>query len=237
LGYKSRPRHSITTASHRWAPHRNVSAPRDSLDWRNSNAVTDVKDQGTCGACWSFSATGSIEGAWAIAKGTLVSLSEQQLIDCSTAQGNQGCNGGLMDDAFTYVEANGIGSEDSYPYTATGPNTCQSVTTVATISSFVDVTPLNEADLLSAVNIGPVSIAIEADQPVFQYYSSGVLDSSACGTTLDHGVLIVGYGTSTEDYWIVKNSWGSSWGQSGYVYLARNKNTCGLAQDPSYPVV
>jgi len=223
----------------------NVTVPA-AVDWRKKNAVTGVKDQGQCGSCWSFSATGSMEGAWAIAKGKLVSLSEQQLVDCSTAQGNQGCNGGLMDYAFQYVISNkGICSEQSYPYTATGPNTCQtSCSSVASISSFNDV-PANDNDnLLASVAKGPVSVAIEADQSVFQFYSSGVLDDASCGTQLDHGVLAVGYdhdASSGKDYWIVKNSWGGSWGNQGYVWIRRDKGSspgiCGIAMEASYPVV
>jgi len=170
------------------------------------------------------------------------SLSEQQLIDCSTAQGKQGCNGGLMDQAFQYIISNGgITTEASYPYTATGPNTCQTnVTVAATISSFVDVTAGSETALLSAVNLGPVSIAIEADQQCFQFYSGGILSDPSCGMQLDHGVLVVGYGTdaaTSTPYWIVKNSWGASWGESGYIRLIRGKNECGVAQEASYPVV
>jgi cathepsin L len=221
-------------------PHKQIKKTATSIDWRTSGAVTPVKNQGQCGSCWSFSATGSMEGAHQIKTGNLVSLSEQQLIDCSTAQGNQGCNGGLMDQAFQYViSAGGITSESQYPYTATGPNTCQTnVTTVATISSFVDVTAGSETALLAAANIGPVSVAIEADQQCFQFYSGGILSDPSCGMQLDHGVLVVGYGTDAgTDFWIVKNSWGASWGESGYVRLIRGKNECGIAQEPSYPLV
>jgi len=167
----------------------------------------------------------------------LVSLSEQQLVDCSTAQGNQGCNGGLMDYAFQWIISNkGITSEASYPYTATGPNACQTGKTVyATITGFTDVPAGDENELQKAVNKQPVSIAIEADQEAFQLYSGGVL-TAACGTNLDHGVLAVGWGTDAgTKYWIVKNSWGATWGEAGYIRLERGINQCGLSNAASYP--
>jgi len=229
--------------------HRNANKPHaqpirkmaSSMDWRAKGAVTPVKNQQQCGSCWAFSATGSMEGAWQIKSTHLVSVSEQQLVDCSGAYGNQGCNGGLMDNAFNFVVANGgICTESSYPYKAVD-GTCQTTCKNAvTISSFKDVTSGDEDALMKAATLGPVSIAIEADQQVFQFYSGGVLADPACGTQLDHGVLVVGWGTDTDaglDYWIVKNSWGAGWGEQGYIRMVRNKNECGLATEPSYPVV
>jgi C1A family cysteine protease len=229
--------HSNGTETRSVAPR---TAP-SSMDWRNSNVVTPVKNQGNCGSCWSFSATGAIEGINAIRHGTLTSLSEQKLIDCSGSYGNMGCNGGSMDAAFRYVKANGGDcTESSYPYTAS-QGTCRSSTSVSTVTGFVDVTANSETALLNAVAQQPVSVAIEADQAVFQFYSSGVLTGS-CGTNLDHGVLVVGYGTdpSHGEYWLVKNSWGTNYGEAGYVRLAKGAaynphGQCGIQMMPSYP--
>ena len=219
----------------------NVNLP-NSYDWRDYNGVTSVKDQGKCGSCWSFSASGAIEGAWSISRGELISLSEQQLVDCSKSYGNHGCYGGLMDGAFEYVMDNGICSEDEYPYTAKGGD-CKDCNTVVEISGCVDVTPNNQVDLKEAVFTNPVSIAIEADTKVFQMYKSGIITGDDCGTDLDHGVLIVGYGEENgTKYWIVKNSWSSDWGDEGYVKIERSDSTddpgtCGIAMQPSYPVI
>ena len=223
----------------------NATANPTSVDWEAKGAVTPVKNQQQCGSCWAFSTTGSVEGAWFLSNGTLPSLSEQQLVDCSTAEGNQGCNGGLMDYAFQYIIDNkGITTEDAYPYTATGPNTCQAQgkPVAATLTSFVDVPANSETALETAIVKQPVSVAVEADQSVFQFYSGGVMDS-ACGTQLDHGVLAVGYGVDAgKEYYKVKNSWGADWGMKGYILLGRGakfnpSGQCGIQSDPSYPVV
>jgi len=218
-----------------------VNAPA-TKDWRKEGAVTGVKNQGQCGSCWSFSTTGSVEGRHFLNTGSLVSLSEQNLVDCSVAQGNQGCNGGLMDQAFTYIiQNNGIEKEANYPYTATGPNQCQynAAYKGATIRSYVDVNSGDENALMNAVGTqGPVSVAIDASHESFQLYTSGVYNEPACSSQqLDHGVLAVGYNSqSGSPYWIVKNSWGTGWGINGYIWMTRNSNNqCGIATAASYP--
>lgn len=214
-----------------------------SIDWRTKGAVTTVKDQGQCGSCWTFSSTGAMEGAWAIAKGQLIDLAEQELVDCAGLKyGSMGCNGGQMEGAFKFIIENGQCAASSYPYTAKD-GSCHSCTAVAHASSCYDVKPNDQLSLKAAVAKQPVSVAIEADTKYFQSYSSGVLTSSSCGTSLDHGVLAVGYGEENgQKYWLVKNSWGTSWGEQGYVKIARSDSTndagiCGIAMDPSFPTV
>lgn len=180
------------------------------VDWRSSGAVTGVKDQGQCGSCWSFSTTGSVEGAYKISKAKLTSLSEQNLMDCSSSYGNAACNGGLMTSAFKYIVANkGIDTETSYPYTAKSGTCHYSAANIgATISSYKTVAAGSESALATAINVGPVSVAIDASKNSFQLYKSGTYYEATCSSTnLDHGVLAVGYDT---DFYIVKNSWGTA---------------------------
>jgi hypothetical protein len=219
-------------------PTRLPLTPLDTVDWRTKGAVTPVKNQGQCGSCWSFSTTGSVEGAWAIAGNKLIPLSEQQLMDCSTAEGDHSCQGGLMDFAFEYIEKNGgIDTESDYPYKMRNEacETAKEKNIAAMIKSHTDVPKGEASQLAAAIAKGPVSIAIEADQSGFQHYSGGVFDGT-CGTRLDHGVLAVGYNA---DAWIVKNSWGASWGDQGYIQLSRTAgggNQCGILNSASYPI-
>jgi C1A family cysteine protease len=210
----------------------------DAIDWRSKGAVTPVKNQGQCGSCWSFSTTGSLEGALFLKTGKITPLSEQNIMDCDSV--DQSCNGGLMDNAFEWIEKNGgVCSEADYPYEGADGSCKTSCTKVpgTTIKSYVDVAKTEDA-LMAAVAQQPTSIAVNANM-FWQLYSGGVL-SALCGAKLDHGVLAVGYGTDGKDYWKVKNSWGSSWGESGYIRVQRGKGgsgECGILTSASYPVL
>ena len=212
-----------------------------SIDWRAKGFVTDVKNQGGCGSCWAFSAVGAIEGQHANNTGKLVSLSEQNLVDCSGDYGNEGCSGGWPEAAMRYVVNNGIDTEDSYPYKGFD-NVCNFNKTYigAEISKTVNVTNGSMTDLYKAIGtIGPISIAIDAGDN-FQFYDSGIYTDYNCSkTVLDHAVLAVGYSfLNNTRYIIVKNSWGKDWGMDGYIYMNTNiDNMCGMATDASYPLV
>lgn len=229
-----------------WLPLSNVKLPNE-VDWRKAGYVTPVKNQGVCGSGWAFSTTGALEGQMMKKIGQLGSLSEQNLIDCSRSFGNTGCDGGLMDNAFTYIRDNkGIDSEFAYPYTGVESDCNYNPvpgSAAAYTNGFVDL-PNGDENILTQVvaTVGPVSVAIDASNPSFMFYRDGVYNEQACGNAekdLTHGMLAVGYGTEIGgSYWIVKNSWGNSWGSDGYVKIARNDNNlCGIATKASYPLV
>lgn len=211
------------------------------VDWTAKGYVTPVKNQGPCGSCWAFSSTGALEGQWFKKTGRLVSLSEQNLVDCSRSYGNAGCNGGWMQYAFAYIVGNrGIDTEVSYPYQARD-GTCRfsRAGVGATCKKYAYPSRTERVLKTAVATVGPISVAIDANHRSFQLYRSGVYNEPSCSTRVNHAVLVVGYGTSgTTDYWLVKNSWGTSWGNKGYVMMSRNKaNQCAIASYSVYPVV
>ncbi|CAJ0594931.1 unnamed protein product [Cylicocyclus nassatus] len=231
--------------SSKWLPPYNVELPV-SLDWRREGLVTEVKNQEDCGSCWAFSATGALEGQHARLTRKLVSLSEQNILDCSFAFGTHGCNGGFMDLAFEYIKENhGVDTEQSYPYVADITKCHFSTRNIgANVTGFVDLPTGDEKQLQIAVATqGPISVAIDARELGFQFYKKGVYIDDQCTSSVDelnHAVLLVGYGTDPKqgDYWLVKNSWGTDWGEEGYIRMARNRhNQCGIASLASFPLV
>lgn len=238
--YLSAPQDCSATRSPRSVSQSIPSA----IDWRDKGVVTPVKNQGQCGSCWTFSTTGCLESHHAIKTGKLISLSEQQLVDCAGAFNNHGCDGGLPSQAFEYIKYNkGIELEDDYPYTASdGKCKFNTSKVVATVNDVINITQYDEDGLQNAVgSFGPVSIAFDVDAG-FQMYHGGVYSSLLCSdkpSHVNHAVLAVGYNQTEngEPYWIVKNSWGADWGLKGYFWIKRGKNMCGLADCASYPIV
>jgi len=227
------------------ATHFDTSNLADEVNWVTAGAVTDVKDQGQCGSCWSFSTTGAMEGAHFVATGELLSFSEQQLVDCATGiYLNMGCNGGNPLWAYRYLKSHEAELETEYPYTSGGGDDStdclydEHSKTSVDVSASASVAASNPDQMMAALEKQPLAVLIEADKAVFQTYQSGVLTSSKCGTSLDHAVLAVGYGTEDgEDYWLVKNSWNTTWGDNGYVKLGRTATDgiCGVQMGPSFP--
>ena len=225
--------------------HTKVEA-KPEIDWRDKNAVTRVKNQGSCGSCWTFSTTGALEGLHAIKKGSLIEYSEQELVDCASAYGdNHGCQGGDMSQAFDYIKDNGISLESEYPYVGRNGQ-CRKKSNSFQVAGCVNVTADDSMELLEALNIGPVSIAVKADNRAFMYYRGGII-TSGCGSDrdeLDHGITLVGAGidkSTGTPYWIAKNSWGSSWGEHGFVRIKRDTvkghGMCGIAMENCYPTL
>lgn len=246
LGLHRRPPSGLILGDHELS---GLSIP-DEMDWEAKGAVTPIKNQGRCGSCWAFSSTGALESAWYIATGELISLSEQQFVDCAKIRyGNDGCNGGQQSQAFAYAEVSDICTEQQYPYVGTNwlfkqcqvSNCTKPGLAKGAMKGYRNVVNATTAKLMDAVAQQPVSIAIEADQRVFQLYKAGILSSKECGAELDHAVLAVGYGTDDgKKYWKVKNSWGTTWGEAGYIRMSRGDGSdeCGILDGPPlYPVV
>ncbi|XVF87342.1 hypothetical protein PTKIN_Ptkin18bG0112400 [Pterospermum kingtungense] len=242
-GYKNQPFESMSSSKPSTFCYGNLTAVPTVVDWREKGAVTSVKDQGTCGCCWAFSAVAAIEGATKLKKGKLISLSEQQLVDCDINGEDEGCEGGLMDNAFRFIKSNrGLTTEANYPYQGSEGTCKKEATSAATITGYEDVPANNEKALMQAVANQPVSVAIEGSGWDFQFYKSGVF-SGECDIYLDHAVTAVGYatGSSGTKYWLLKNSWGTGWGEKGYMRLKRDvtakEGLCGVAMKASYPIV
>ncbi|XP_009352795.2 zingipain-2-like [Pyrus x bretschneideri] len=245
-GYKQPTESTSSTAASFTYENLSLADVPQSIDWRENGAVSPVKFQGSCGCCWAFSAVAAVEGITQIKTGKLISLSEQQLVDCDTD--NNGCQGGWMGNAFAYIQRNGgIASEENYPYQSSdgSAGTCdmnKANEAAAQITSYAEVHPNSETDLLKAVSMQPVSVAINTS-PAFQYYKGGVFTGDDCGTELNHAVTIIGYGTAEDGtpYWLIKNSWSDTWGENGYMKILRNADApggvCGLAIKPCYPTM
>jgi cathepsin L len=222
-----------------------TKASPDEWDWRQNGTVTGVKDQGQCGSCWAFGTIGMVEGTNFLVNGNLTSLSEQDLVDCAKSNNkwpNDGCNGGRSDWASAYIQAKGIDTEDSYPYRAKDGSCKQTSPTAAQLLNFTTLTKSEQVLKDTVYEFGPVAVSIDVTNS-FANYKSGVWEDKSCKNgemDLDHCVLVVGYGTdssSQKDYWIVKNSWGTSWGNKGYILMRRNfNNMCGIATDAVHGV-
>jgi len=215
----------------------NSYSKRTNFDWRNYYVVTPVKYQIDCASCWAFSAVGAVESCQAIKTSDLINYSEQQLIDCTTELGNHGCSGGSIEDSYEFIYGSGICTNASYPFVGQDQRCLTSCSPEGSITGYVSVRPGNETDLLGKLNDGPVSAVIDASLWSFQFYTSGIYYDTECSSSaINHGVLVIGYGYDTSDYWLVKNSFGTNWGDGGYIYMTRNSdNNCGIASSATLP--
>ncbi|KAE8588048.1 hypothetical protein XENTR_v10022307 [Xenopus tropicalis] len=216
--------------------------PPASIDWRTKDCVTPVRNQGSCGSCYAFSAVGALECQWKKNTGRLVTFSPQELVDCSYTVGNNGCKGGHFNRAFAYMNKYGVMEESAYPYTGKEAQCKRKKrSNTGVVMNFHKIPAGNETLLKNAVGtVGPVSVAIDSSHQGFRMHkSAGIYYDPYCTTNVDHAVLVVGYGTENgKDYWLVKNSWGIETGDKGYIKMARNrKNHCGIAQAAAYPIL
>jgi cathepsin L len=215
----------------------------ETVNWVTAGKVSPIQDQGQCGSCWAFSAAASLESAHAISSGDLLKISEQQFVDCSSAYGNQGCNGGWYMYAWSYAKKTSMDSEASYPYTSGRTQTAGTCNVDTSTQELKDISykkvSANTTAIKTALAQQPCSVAINATSRAFSSYSSGVLSVAQCGgTQMDHAVVAVGYGTEAgTPYYLVRNSWGTSWGDAGYVKIAQadGKGACGINQMVYYP--
>jgi len=208
-----------------------------SVDWRTKGAVNPVKNQGQCGSCWAFGAVATVEAAHFLKTGNLLSLSEQEIVDCDHT--SYGCRGGFQAHAFTYLESHKTELESAYPYTARdGSCSYNAAKGQFEVLGYKNVPANSVAQLKAAITQGVVTVTIEADTSAFQGYTGGILNTAACGTQLDHAVAAVGYGTEAgQDYYIVRNSWGATWGEQGYIKIAavEGPGICGIQMQALYP--
>jgi len=230
----------FTDAPRKEVPINNLEENPKYIDWRDQGIVNEVKNQQQCGSCWAFSAVASMEGKWAQVKNELLSLSEQQLVDCSQSYGNMGCKGGWMDYAFAYAKDKGMTTETDYPYTGVDGKCAYNGNGTVQITGFNDVPANNGQSLEDAATLGVVSVGVDAI--LWQLYINGVFTNKLCGVSLDHGVAVVGYGfDKTEQFWIVRNSWTQFWGEGGYIRVLKTLNAgfgeCGINMKPSYPTI